>query len=1057
MTGRGGGVVVFEEPGGDQRTPRTEARERALFDSAGDVFDHPTLEGKRADEARGKEGALKGQLATDPLFLARAPANAVKHLKELLRSKNNHGGAGGGDQQGDFSAHRADDREGSEAASTQANGHHGAHVGWSRARLLGVASLSFGSLGVVFGDLGTSPLYTYASLFQDSFGEQGVPTADDVRGGLACLVWALILSSTLKYQLFMMSANFHGQGGIFALLNSLKWSGNLHDRPLTWRLFQGIAIVGVALMTADGMLTSSVSVTSAIEGLGLSVPAFNGLADKANYRHTNLVSAGVLCLVFALQAAGSHRIGFLYAPVMATWLVFILVVGAYNVAKNPDVLRAWSPAQLVNFWTQSNYKGTASWRSLGGIVLCLTGSEALFADMSHFGRGPIAVAWFFLVFPALVLQYTGQSAYLLRHIAELSPDPADGPDCAAVWFAGGACSTSGLPQSCCDRYVAAQDLTSNSFWHALPGRATYSAMVAIAMLASIVGSQSVITGVFTIYSQAAGLGMFPAIEVRQTSADIEGQVYCPGANRAMFVCVLIIVGAFQHASNLTAVFGANVALAFLCDSALRLGVARYCHGWHWAAVAAVGLPLFFMDGALASANVAKYFTAGPVLLGEGDANGRTSWIAFIPLIICVICTTMMAAWLWGRRILLLDAARRTAAIMELGRELQRTNSFIRERGGVPDASQSALVSALAAVRGHVPSTQDLAGLVEQAAPTQGEGLQGDEGSSESAVKPAHKVKSFQLEVAPLLGNMHDASTHQVLGSALAHLVASGTVARTPAVSIFLFSGSSLLDSEPLNMPSFQQQLETPDDDGDQPHNPPLAQPLELPHALLHSVISSATLPGLTLLMVVEFTPGLPYLPPSRRVTVHRIAPPGRASALPGVFQVVIRYGFAERPRSEADLCDMLLALGTAACEPSSSCGELAALAHLPCSLHGLGYCTCATPGAPAACLPVSFVVSQDTLSPTPGVGLPKRLAAATFNGVAAIASSATFLKLPTVAVSELAVHVPLNPAPSKGSAAVSGSGHESERKPRARDNATLRMVSQARLRTTNSHHVTSAV
>ena len=164
--------------------------------------------------------------------------------------------------------------------------------------------------------------------------------------------------------------------------------------------------------------------------------------------------------------------------------------------------------------------------------------------------------------------------------------------------------------------------------------------------------------------------------------------------------------------------------------------------------------------------------------------------------------------------------------------------------------------------------------------------------------------------------------------------------------------------------------------------------------------------------------------------------------------MVIRYGFAERPRSEDDLGDMLLALGTAACEPGSSCSELAALAHLPCSLHGLGYCTCATPGAPAACLPVSYVVSQDTLSPMPGLGLTQRLAAATFNGVAAIASSASFLKLPNAVVSELSVHVPLNPAPSrKDSAAGSGGSHAPERKPRARDNATLRMASQARLRT----------
>ena len=198
------------------------------------------------------------------------------------------------------------------------------------------------------------------------------------------------------------------------------------------------------------MLTSSVSVTSAIEGIGLAVPAFNGLANPDAFRTTNVVSAAVLCVIFALQAAGSQSIGLLYAPVMLSWLIFIGAVGAYNLALCPSAVRGWSPAELWRFWHAGAYRGAPAWRALGGVVLCLTGSEALYADMGHFGtrsarrpapaprprqhqqsraspppgRGPIAMAWFSAVFPALVLQYTGQSAYLLRNIELLSPDPA---------------------------------------------------------------------------------------------------------------------------------------------------------------------------------------------------------------------------------------------------------------------------------------------------------------------------------------------------------------------------------------------------------------------------------------------------------------------------------------------------------------------------------------------------------------------------------------------------------------------------------------------------------
>lgn len=199
-------------------------------------------------------------------------------------------------------------------------------------------------------------------------------------------------------------------------------------------------------------------------------------------------------------------------------------------------------------------------------------------------------------------------------------------------------------------------------------------MLVVATLASIVGSQSVITGAFSMFSQTASLGIFPAIEVVQTSTSHEGQVFCPGINRLMFGLVLVVLGSFQHSSNLTSVFGACVASAFLVDSLLRLGVAACVQRWRWPALLAVGGPLLLMDGALFTANVARYFTAGPVLLGEGDALGRSSWIAYIPLIIEVLLSTLMFNWIWGRRALLLDAAKRTATLLALGVALSQQDT-----------------------------------------------------------------------------------------------------------------------------------------------------------------------------------------------------------------------------------------------------------------------------------------------------------------------------------------------------------------------------------------------
>jgi hypothetical protein len=418
-----------------------------------------------------------------------------------------------------------------------------------------------------------------------------------------------------------------------------------------------------------------------------------------------------------------------------------------------------------------------------------------------------------------------------------------------------------------------------------------------------------------------------------------------------------------------------------------------------------------MDGALATANVAKYFTAGPVLLGGGSVSGRSAWIAFIPLIIVVFMSATMGLWLWGRRQLLLQAAQRTVALLELGRMLGHKRAEERQ----PASGKESIEQALAAVR--LRSHTDLASLSEHEASTSFSAPHIPGKGSFSSMQSFSAVK--------LLGAVEYESTHTELGSALAHLLRLGVLGRPPAVGIYLFSGASLLDTEAMAGEEVVGAV----------------HPLELPHALLHNITMSASLPQLTVLMAVEFTPGLAFVLPENRVTVRRIAPPdeqGGHTALPGVFHVCIRYGFAERPKSERELCGMLLALGAAACKPGADCRELAALTHLHCCLRGTGACGCSVPGAPAACLPLSFVVSRDALCPAAGAPLPRRLAAACFNAIALLASSSSFLKLPPEAVSELFVPVTLGKeeiTEEESASGLEGAGH-----PAAVQNASTRRL-----------------
>ena len=254
-----------------------------------------------------------------------------------------------------------------------------------------------------------------------------MPTPDDIRGALCNIVWLITCVVSIKYVLIMMATgHFHGEGGTFSLLQNIKASGALRFRPRVWRVFQVLAAAAGALIVADGVLTPVVTVTSAVEGIGLSVWRFNGAQGTisldngqpgfaSNYGTTCTLAAAILVLIFGIQLYGSQKIGVLYGPITVVWLLFIGITGAQSIAAHGGgaAFRAWNPDYLRYFWTRSSFRGTAAWHAYGGVFLSVTGAEALFADLGHFGFPAISLAWFLLVYPMLLLAYTGQAAWLL--------------------------------------------------------------------------------------------------------------------------------------------------------------------------------------------------------------------------------------------------------------------------------------------------------------------------------------------------------------------------------------------------------------------------------------------------------------------------------------------------------------------------------------------------------------------------------------------------------------------------------------------------------------------
>jgi KUP system potassium uptake protein len=433
-----------------------------------------------------------------------------------------------------------------------------------------LAALAVGAIGVVYGDIGTSPLYT----LQTTLSHDGMrPTPESIYGVLSLIFWAQILVVSLKYVVFIMRADNKGEGGIMALMALAQRS--VREKPKLRWVLAILGIFGASLFYGDGVITPAISVLSAVEGVKVAAP---GLAHWVVP-----VTAVILFFLFALQRHGTAKVGSVFGPVMMVWFVTIALLGVHMIVQNPQVLRAIYPSYGVRFFITHKVQ---AFIALGGVVLALTGAEALYADMGHFGKRPIRFAWFSFVLPALVLNYFGQGALLLAH-----PEAADNP-----------------------------------FFKMVPAVLLYP-MIGLATVATVIASQAVISGAFSMTREAMSLGYSMRMQVIHTSREMSGQIFVPWVNSFLLVMVLVAVFGFRSSDSLSAAYGIAVTGTMTITTMLALVVARY--QWHWSRIAVVAAGVLFLtiDLSFLGANLIKVEYGGwfPLVLGLGVFVLMTTW------------------------------------------------------------------------------------------------------------------------------------------------------------------------------------------------------------------------------------------------------------------------------------------------------------------------------------------------------------------------------------------------------------------------------------------------
>jgi KUP system potassium uptake protein len=452
--------------------------------------------------------------------------------------------------------------------------------------------LVLAALGVVFGDIGTSPLYALQTVFSIDDGAVR-PTVDDVYGVVSMMFWSVTLIVSVKYIGILMRADNEGEGGVMALTALAR---RLYSRPGgSPAAIVVIGILGVSLFYGDSLITPAISVLSAVEGVRVAAPGLGHVVVP--------VAVVIITLLFAVQRFGTGRVGRLFGPVTLLWFAALAAAGIGGIVAHPGVLKGLSPTYAIGFVV--SHPGIA-FIAMGAVVLVITGAEALYADMGHFGRSPILRGWFFVVFPALILNYLGQASLIIRH-----PDAVESPFYLLY------------PQ-----------------WAQLP-------MVLLATAATVIASQAVITGAFSLSRQAVQLGLLPPVTVRQTSEHEGGQIYLPGVNALLFVGVMVVMLTFGSAERLATAYGVSVTGALVIDTVLLLLVARVL--WHWppwqlalAAVAFGGVELTFL-----AANLSKVAHGG-----------------WLPLLIALVVFTVMTTWRRGREIVAGNRRKQEGSLLE---------------------------------------------------------------------------------------------------------------------------------------------------------------------------------------------------------------------------------------------------------------------------------------------------------------------------------------------------------------------------------------------------------